>query len=193
MHRCILPSAPPPRSARSARVGPAMSGATAHIMRRRTFRGCLIAGSAPTSDPSATPIAPHWGMCRALRPNPPSRTGRAASPSAGAGPEGECPETRSHRCRQGRVRSRAGHRHRAHRVLPRRHANRLFRPQTGDRAFDHRFRCQHAAVLRGSQYRVERVACAIGGAAPSVYAAESAPPGHIATTLSVVRMAGDVG
>ena len=37
------------------------------------------------------------------------------------------------------------------------------------------------------------VASAIGGAAPSVYAADSAPPGLNATTLSVFRMAGDVG
>ena len=37
------------------------------------------------------------------------------------------------------------------------------------------------------------VASSIGGAAPSVYAADSAPPGLNATTLSVFRMAGDVG
>ena len=37
------------------------------------------------------------------------------------------------------------------------------------------------------------VASAIGGAAPSVYAADSAPPGRNATTMSVFRMAGDVG
>ena len=37
------------------------------------------------------------------------------------------------------------------------------------------------------------VASAIGGAAPSVYAADSAPPGLNATTLSVFRMAGDIG
>jgi MFS family permease len=37
------------------------------------------------------------------------------------------------------------------------------------------------------------VASSIGGAAPSVYAADSAPPGMNATTLSVFRMAGDVG
>jgi DHA1 family multidrug resistance protein-like MFS transporter len=37
------------------------------------------------------------------------------------------------------------------------------------------------------------VASAIGGAAPSVYAADSAPPGRNATTLSIFRMAGDVG
>ena len=37
------------------------------------------------------------------------------------------------------------------------------------------------------------IASAIGGAAPSVYAADSAPPGRNATTMSVFRMAGDVG
>ena len=37
------------------------------------------------------------------------------------------------------------------------------------------------------------VASSIGGAAPSVYAADSAPPGLNATTLSVFRMAGDIG
>ncbi|MEI7710972.1 MAG: MFS transporter [Rhodospirillales bacterium] len=37
------------------------------------------------------------------------------------------------------------------------------------------------------------VASAVGGAAPSVYAADSAPPGRNATTLSIFRMAGDVG
>lgn len=37
------------------------------------------------------------------------------------------------------------------------------------------------------------IASAIGGAAPSVYAADSAPPGRNATTLSIFRMAGDVG
>jgi MFS transporter, DHA1 family, multidrug resistance protein len=37
------------------------------------------------------------------------------------------------------------------------------------------------------------VASSIGGAAPSVYAADSAPPGMNATTLSVFRMAGDIG
>jgi MFS family permease len=36
-------------------------------------------------------------------------------------------------------------------------------------------------------------ASSIGGAAPSVYAADSAPPGMNATTVSVFRMAGDVG
>ena len=37
------------------------------------------------------------------------------------------------------------------------------------------------------------VASSIGGAAPSVYAADCAPPGRNATTLSIFRMAGDVG
>ncbi len=37
------------------------------------------------------------------------------------------------------------------------------------------------------------IASAIGGAAPSVYAADSAPPGRNATTLSIFRMAGDIG
>lgn len=36
-------------------------------------------------------------------------------------------------------------------------------------------------------------ATSIGGAAPSVYAADSAPPGLNATTISVFRMAGDIG
>lgn len=37
------------------------------------------------------------------------------------------------------------------------------------------------------------VASAIGGAAPAAYAADSAPPGLNATTMSVYRMAGDAG
>lgn len=37
------------------------------------------------------------------------------------------------------------------------------------------------------------VASSIGGAAPSVYAADSAPPGMNATTMSVFRMTGDIG
>jgi MFS family permease len=37
------------------------------------------------------------------------------------------------------------------------------------------------------------IAISIGGSAPSVYAADSAPPGMNATTISVFRMAGDVG
>ena len=37
------------------------------------------------------------------------------------------------------------------------------------------------------------IASAVGGAAPSAYAADSAPPGRNATTLSVFRMAGDIG
>ena len=37
------------------------------------------------------------------------------------------------------------------------------------------------------------VASSIGGAAPSVYAADSAPPGMNAITLSVFRMTGDIG
>lgn len=37
------------------------------------------------------------------------------------------------------------------------------------------------------------IASAIGGAAPSVYAADTAPPGRNATTLSLFRMAGDIG
>lgn len=37
------------------------------------------------------------------------------------------------------------------------------------------------------------VASSIGGSAPSVYAADSAPPGRNAMTLSVFRMAGDAG
>lgn len=37
------------------------------------------------------------------------------------------------------------------------------------------------------------IATSIGGAAPAVYAADSAPPGMNATTLSVFRMTGDVG
>ena len=43
-----------------------------------------------------------------------------------------------------------------------------------------------ASVLWGT-------ASSIGGAAPSVYAADSAPPGLNATTVSVFRMAGDLG
>ena len=37
------------------------------------------------------------------------------------------------------------------------------------------------------------IASAIGGGAPSVYAADSAPPGRNATTLSIFRMTGDIG
>ncbi|MGE0225979.1 MAG: MFS transporter [Acetobacteraceae bacterium] len=37
------------------------------------------------------------------------------------------------------------------------------------------------------------IASSIGGAAPSVYAADSAPPGMNATTMSVFRMTGDIG
>ena len=37
------------------------------------------------------------------------------------------------------------------------------------------------------------VASSIGGAAPSVYAADCAPPGLNATTVSVFRMTGDIG
>jgi MFS family permease len=37
------------------------------------------------------------------------------------------------------------------------------------------------------------VASSVGGAAPSVYAADSAPPGMNATTMSVFRMTGDIG
>ncbi len=37
------------------------------------------------------------------------------------------------------------------------------------------------------------IAGSIGGAAPSVYAADSAPPGLNATTVSVFRMTGDIG
>lgn len=37
------------------------------------------------------------------------------------------------------------------------------------------------------------VASAIGGGAPSVYAADCAPPGLNATTVSVFRMVGDIG
>jgi len=37
------------------------------------------------------------------------------------------------------------------------------------------------------------VASAVGGAAPAAYAADSAPPGMNATTMSVFRMTGDVG
>lgn len=37
------------------------------------------------------------------------------------------------------------------------------------------------------------VASSIGGAAPSVYAADSAPPGMNATTMSIFRMTGDIG
>lgn len=37
------------------------------------------------------------------------------------------------------------------------------------------------------------VASSIGGAAPSVYAADSAPPGLNATTMSLFRMTGDIG
>ena len=37
------------------------------------------------------------------------------------------------------------------------------------------------------------IASAVGGAAPSAYAADSAPPGLNATTIGVYRMAGDAG
>ena len=37
------------------------------------------------------------------------------------------------------------------------------------------------------------LASSIGGAAPSVYAADCAPPGLNATTVSVFRMTGDIG